>query len=76
MSVLAITGFDISWQQTIYFIKSSLLDMLSCLLKCQTVIFIEALGVSGQSVSLNCLFYIDLKVGMCPLVAWERIQES
>jgi len=42
MSVLAITGFDISWQQTIYFIKSSLLDMLSCLLKCQTVIFIKS----------------------------------
>lgn len=54
--ILAITGLSISWQQTIYFIKSFVLDMLSCLLKCQTVIIIKALGVLGQRVFLKLSF--------------------
>lgn len=72
--ILAITGLSISWQQTIYFIKSFVLDMLSCLLKCQTVIIIKALGVLGQRVFLKLSFFIDLEASMWTLVAWEIIQ--
>ncbi len=48
--------------------------MLSCTLKCQTVVIIKALGVLGQSVFLKLSFFIDLEASMWTLVAWEIIQ--
>ncbi len=47
--------------------------MLSCTLKCQTVVIIKALGVLGQSVFLKLSFFIDLEASMWTLVAWEII---